>query len=50
MENMTLLELGQERDRLINESLKLQEHIRKLKQQARELEIEISWAKNERAA
>ena len=41
--HMTLLELSRERDNLLSELIKLQNHIRKLKKQAKRLEIEIVW-------
>jgi sugar diacid utilization regulator len=47
---MTLLELQAERDRLLQETIKLQEHNRKLKEQAKRLEIDIAWTKHEKVA
>jgi len=41
--HMTLMELSRERDQMLNELIKLQNHIRKLKKQAKRLEIEIVW-------
>ena len=41
--HMTLIELQDERDSLISESLQLQAHIRSLQAQARELEEDLAW-------
>ena len=41
--HMTLIELQDERDRLISESVQLQAHIRNLKAQAREMEEDLAW-------
>ncbi len=43
-EQMTAQELYAERQALIAESLRLQDHIRNLKAHARELEEDIAWA------
>jgi len=42
-QHMTLIELQNMRDSLISESLQLQEHIRNLKAQAREMEEDLAW-------